>query len=92
MAMSNAENVLRIVRQIAEVDEVILNPELRLYDVGILDSLKTVELMVALSAEFGVDISPAEFEREQWATPRSIIAFMEQKLGHALPANVVRTS
>jgi D-alanine--poly(phosphoribitol) ligase subunit 2 len=90
--MSNAENVLRIVRQIAEVDEVILNPELRLYDVGILDSLKTVELMVALSAEFGVEISPAEFEREQWATPRNIIAYMEQKLGQAVPANAVRTS
>ncbi|MGA2659182.1 MAG: D-alanine--poly(phosphoribitol) ligase subunit DltC [Verrucomicrobiota bacterium] len=90
--MSTTEHVLRMVTRIGELDEVIQNLELRLYDVGILDSLKTVELMVALSAEFGVEISPAEFEREQWATPRNIIAYMEQKLGQAVPANAVRTS
>jgi D-alanine--poly(phosphoribitol) ligase subunit 2 len=42
--------------------------------------MKTVELIVAFSAEFGVEISPAEFDREEWATPRKIIAYMERKL------------
>ena len=42
--------------------------------------MKTVELMVAISQEFGVDISPAEFEREKWATPRMIIADVEQRI------------
>ncbi len=66
---------------VAEVDEVRRNPDLRLYDLDILDSLKTVELIVAFSEKLGVEISPAELEREQWATPRKIIAFMEDRVG-----------
>jgi len=46
----------------------------------VLDSLKLVELMVALSEEFGVEISPAEFEREQWATPGRIVAYITSRL------------
>ena len=46
----------------------------------VLDSMKTVDLIVAISAEFGVDISPAEFEREKWATPRLIIEDIETRI------------
>lgn len=79
--MSTAEKVLSILSGIAETDEVRRNPNIRLFDLDILDSLKTVELMVALSEEFGIEISPAEFEREQWATPHHIIAYLENRLG-----------
>jgi D-alanine--poly(phosphoribitol) ligase subunit 2 len=78
--MSVAETVLRILTGIADTDEVRENPDLPLYDLAVLDSLKTVELMVALSEEFGVEISPAEFERAQWATPRRIVAYMESRV------------
>ena len=43
--------------------------------------MKTVQLMAAFSEEFGVEISPAEFERERWATPRMIAADIESKIG-----------
>lgn len=79
--MSVAETVLRILSAIAETDEVRDNPDLRLFDLAVLDSLKTVELMVALSQEFGVEISPAEFEPEQWATPKRIVADVERRVG-----------
>ncbi len=79
--MSTADQVLDVLAQVSEEDEVRRNQDLRLYDLNILDSLKTVELIVAFSDRFGVEISPAEFEREQWATPRNIISFMESKLG-----------
>jgi D-alanine--poly(phosphoribitol) ligase subunit 2 len=79
--MSTAEEVMAVLAGIAESDEVGQDPDLRLYDMNILDSLKTVELMVAFSEKFGVEISPAEFEREQWATPGKIVAFMESKVG-----------
>jgi acyl carrier protein len=39
-----------------------------------------VQLIVAFSQEFGIDISPAEFERERWATPRMIVADIESKM------------
>jgi D-alanine--poly(phosphoribitol) ligase subunit 2 len=78
--MSVAETVLRILSAIAETDEVRDNPDLRLFDLAVLDSLKTVELMVALSQEFGVEISPAEFEQDQWATPKRIVADVERRV------------
>ncbi len=79
--MSTAEKVLSVLAEVAEVEEVRRDPDLRLYDLDILDSLKTVELIVAFSEKLGVEISPAELEREQWATPRKIIAFMEDRVG-----------
>jgi D-alanine--poly(phosphoribitol) ligase subunit 2 len=78
--MSVAERVLGIIAAIAETREVQENPDLRLYDLGVLDSLKTVELMVALSEAFDVEISPAEFEPDRWATPRRIVADMESRM------------
>jgi D-alanine--poly(phosphoribitol) ligase subunit 2 len=78
--MSTADKVLCVLSTVVETDEVVRDPDLALYDLNILDSLKTVELIVSLAERFQVDISPAEFEREQWATPRKIIAYMEQKL------------
>jgi D-alanine--poly(phosphoribitol) ligase subunit 2 len=78
--MSTADKVLCVLSTVVETDEVVRDPDLALYYLNILDSLKTVELIVSLAERFQVDISPAEFEREQWATPRKIIAYMEQKL------------
>jgi D-alanine--poly(phosphoribitol) ligase subunit 2 len=79
--MSVADKVLNILADVAETAEVQENPDLQLFDLGVLDSLKAVELMLALSDEFGMEISPAEFEREQWATPKRIVAYMERRLG-----------
>ena len=79
--MSVAETVLQILSDIAGTDEVRDNLDLRLFDLAVLDSLKTVELIVALSEAFGVEISPAELEREQWATPQRIVAYVEQRVG-----------
>ena len=78
--MSTAEKVLAVLADVAEVDEVRQDPDLRLYDLQILDSLKTVELLIAFSDVFGVEISPAELERDQWATPGRIVAYMEHRL------------
>ena len=80
LAMSVGDRVIRILADITETREVERTPDLALFDLGVLDSLKTVELMVALSEEFGVQISPAEFEREQWATPRRIVALLTSRL------------
>jgi D-alanine--poly(phosphoribitol) ligase subunit 2 len=81
--MSNADKILDLVANVAEVDEVRQDPELPLYDLHILDSLKTVELIVAFSDAFGLEISPADLERGQWATPRLIVADLERRLAAA---------
>lgn len=82
--MTNADSipskVLEVLKNVAETDEVQRNLDLPLYDSQVLDSMKTVELIVAITQEFGVDISPAEFDRDKWATPRLIIADIETRL------------
>ncbi len=77
---TTSEKVMNILAEITETDEVKKNPDLRLFDSGVLDSLGTVQLMVALSEQFGVEISPAEVEREEWATPKKIISYMEKRI------------
>ncbi len=75
-----SSRLLEVLKNVAETDEVERNLDLPLYDSQVLDSMKTVDLIVAISAEFGIDISPAEFEREMWATPRLIIADLESRI------------
>ena len=77
---TTSARLIEVLKTVAETDEVERNLDLPLYDSQVLDSMKTVELIVAISTEFGVDISPAEFEREKWATPRLIIADIEQRM------------
>jgi len=43
----------------------------------LLDSLGTIELIVALDKALGIEISPTQIDRQLWATPRKIIAFVE---------------
>ncbi len=74
MAAENEAKILDVLAGVAETDEVRTNPDLALYDLQILDSMKTVELMVAFSNELGVEISPAEFEQATWATPAKVVA------------------
>ena len=82
-ATDRSQQVLAILRQVAETDHVLKDPELRLYQTGVLDSLATVNLMAAFSDELGVEISPAEFDREAWATPRLLVEDVLRRLDAA---------
>lgn len=73
--------ILAILREVANTDQVIRDPDLPLYESGLLDSLATVTLMAAFAEQLGVDVSPAEFDREAWATPRLLIADITRRSG-----------
>ncbi|HYR58801.1 MAG TPA: D-alanine--poly(phosphoribitol) ligase subunit DltC [Chthoniobacteraceae bacterium] len=83
MSSDNSTQILDVLARVAETDEVRTNPDLALFDLQVLDSMKTVELIVALSGELGVEISPAEFEREAWATPRKLVEDVQNRLAAA---------
>jgi acyl carrier protein len=36
--------------------------------------------MIGIEQEFGLKISPAEFERENWGTPLKIVADLESRM------------
>jgi D-alanine--poly(phosphoribitol) ligase subunit 2 len=74
------QKILQLIVSVTETEEVRSNPDLSLYDTHALDSMQTVELMVAFEREFGVHVSPSEFDRQSWATPRKIVADIERRL------------
>jgi D-alanine--poly(phosphoribitol) ligase subunit 2 len=78
--MTVSDRVLKVLVDVSEIEDVRHEPDVRLYDLQILDSMKTVELIVAFANEFGVSISPAELTREEWATPDKIVSFMQTRV------------
>ena len=80
MSSDTSALILDVLARVAETDEVRTNPDLALFDLQVLDSMKTVELIVAFGTELGVEISPAEFEREAWATPRKLVEDLQNRL------------
>jgi D-alanine--poly(phosphoribitol) ligase subunit 2 len=80
IAADFSDRVLQLLASVAETDEVRTNLDLPLYEYQVLDSMRTVQLILMIEEEFGLKISPAEFEREAWRTPRRFIADLEQRL------------
>ena len=80
MSESTADRILEVLASVAETDEVRTNPDLALYDLQVLDSMKTVQLIVELGREIGVEVSPAEFDRDAWATPRKLVEDVQRRL------------
>ena len=78
--MVHAERVIKIIARVADAPEVERDPDVLLYERGLLDSLGTVELLVELSREFGVVLSPAEVDRDEWATPARIARYVESRI------------
>ncbi len=83
--MTISERILDVLVKVSEIEDVRSELDVRLYDLQILDSMKTVRLIVAFLSEFGVEISPAELDAEDWATPRKIVSFMERKIEASAP-------
>ena len=78
--MSIAQQVLAALAEVAEIDDVQRDLDIRLFDNHILDSLKTVEFILLVSDRLGLEVSPAEIDREKWATPGRIVQYFEARL------------
>jgi D-alanine--poly(phosphoribitol) ligase subunit 2 len=75
-----ADEVLQLLASVGGTDEVLTNLDLPLYAYQVLDSMSTVQLILMIEEKFGLKISPAEFERERWRTPRAVIADLQQRM------------
>lgn len=77
--MMNHDALLQLLVEVTNSPEVLKNPALKLYETQLLDSMATVELFVQLEERWGVQVSPAEFDREAWATPALFIQDVEAR-------------
>lgn len=75
------ERLLSILEEVTGSAEVRDDPDLRLYESGLLDSLGSVTLMAMFEDAFGVRVSPAAFEPGMWATPRAIEEDLLRRVG-----------
>ncbi|KRM18989.1 hypothetical protein FC40_GL000778 [Ligilactobacillus hayakitensis DSM 18933 = JCM 14209] len=71
------EQVLDILVDLTGSEEVRDNLNLNLFDNGLLDSMATVQLLLELQTQLGIDVPISEFERSEWDTPNKIIAKVE---------------
>ncbi len=78
--MSTVDEVLAAIESVTGEPSIRDDRGLRLFDLQLLDSLRTIQLLVALSERCGIDLAPSEIDRETWATPDAIIAFMETRV------------
>ena len=74
------EKVLDILVDITGEESLRENVDTNVFDLGLLDSLGVVNLIVDLEDELDVIISPTEVAREDFDTPRKIIEVVKNKL------------
>jgi len=79
-AMSISDEVIAALVAVTQEPGVAMSRDVDLFGQQILDSLRTIELVVELSERLGTDIALSEIDRVSWATPDKIIAFMEHRL------------
>lgn len=73
--MTDTQNtVVDILSDLTGSDDVKTNLDLDLFATGLLDSMGTVQLLLELQSQFGIDVPVSEFDRAQWATPNKIVA------------------
>jgi D-alanine--poly(phosphoribitol) ligase subunit 2 len=80
MTTDSAETILDLLASVAETGDLRGHLNLPLYDKAVLDSMKTVELIIELEKAFGIEISLSEFERDDWATPAKLIRDIERRM------------
>lgn len=78
--MEVGEEVVAAIESVTREPEVRANRELPLFELQVLDSLRTVMLVVELNSRFGVDIALSEIDRDVWATPARIVRFVEERV------------
>ena len=73
------EKLLSIIINICEEDIVSEDLDLDLFEEGLMDSLSMTELLIAIEDEFGVIISPTEYEKDQLSTVNKIEKILIEK-------------
>lgn len=72
--------LLDMLEEVCDSDEVRIHRDEDLFELGLLDSMAAVELLVDIEDTFGVSIAPTEVERKEMNTVNLIIHQVEIRL------------
>ncbi|QHI72978.1 D-alanine--poly(phosphoribitol) ligase subunit 2 [Aminipila terrae] len=73
------EKILDMLAEICEDDIVKENLDIDLLKTDLLDSLGFAEMLALIEEDFGIVLSPSEFQREDLSTPAKIIEIIESR-------------
>lgn len=73
------EKLLQIIVDLCEEEEVREDLDMDLFEEGLLDSLAMTELLIAIEEEFGVSLSPTEYDKSQLSTVHKIEQVLKEK-------------
>ncbi|QYG31309.1 D-alanine--poly(phosphoribitol) ligase subunit 2 [Mammaliicoccus sciuri] len=76
--MNFEESVLNILAEVAENDIVKENPDIEIFEEGIIGSFATVGLLLEIQNNLGIDVTITDFDRDEWATPNKIIKVLKE--------------
>lgn len=76
--MNFEESVLNILAEVTENDIVKENPDIEIFEEGIIDSFATIGLLLEIQNNLGIDVTITDFDRDEWATPNKIIAVLKE--------------
>ncbi|MDT3960315.1 D-alanine--poly(phosphoribitol) ligase subunit 2 [Staphylococcus kloosii] len=71
--------VLDLLADVSENNIVKEQPDIEIFEEGIIDSFKTVELLLEIQNKLDIEVSIMDFDRDEWATPNKIVAVLEQQ-------------
>lgn len=73
------EKILDILERVCDDEDVRENLDMDLIEEGLMDSLAIAELLVAIEDEFGIVLSPTEYEKEDLSTAHKIEKILREK-------------
>lgn len=75
--MEFRNQVLDVLEDVSESSVVKENPDVELFEEGIIDSFQTVGLLLEIQNKLDIEVSIMDFDRDEWATPNKIITVLE---------------
>ncbi|WP_239738261.1 D-alanine--poly(phosphoribitol) ligase subunit 2 [Mammaliicoccus sp. H-M32] len=76
--MNFEEKVLNILAEVAENDIVKENPDIEIFEEGIIDSFATIGLLLEIQNNLDIDVTITDFDRDEWSTPNKIIKVLKE--------------
>lgn len=73
------QQVLELLVDICEDDVILENPDMDLFEEGLLDSFGTINLLIEIENRFDISVPITDFDREEWNTPNRIAAKLAER-------------
>ncbi|XJZ28792.1 D-alanine--poly(phosphoribitol) ligase subunit DltC [Bacillota bacterium Lsc_1132] len=71
--MEFKDQVFELLAEICQDEVVKEDPNIDIFEAGLLDSFGTVEMLVQFEERFGITVPITEFDRDTWNTPNNIV-------------------